>query len=168
MLREGPIPHALHGLLEYIAGIALIATPLLLDYDSGAATAASIILGVVILFLAAATASPVSLIGQVPAALHLVLDYVLVVILIASPFLFGFSDESTPTVIFIGLGVVHLLVTIGTRFTKPPPGGESSGGRKRPPREVATPPADDAPAARPASSLEPPPSSLEPPPSRDR
>ena len=36
--------------------------------------------------------------------------------LIASPFLFGFTEESSPTAFFIILGVVHLLVTIGTRF----------------------------------------------------
>jgi hypothetical protein len=36
--------------------------------------------------------------------------------MIASPFLFGFSDEGTPTAFFITLGVVHLLLTIGTRF----------------------------------------------------
>ena len=36
--------------------------------------------------------------------------------LIAAPFLFGFSDESAPTAFFIVLGVAHLLITIGTRF----------------------------------------------------
>jgi len=41
---------------------------------------------------------------------------VLAAVLIASPFLFGFSDESTPTAIFIAAGVLHLLLTIATRF----------------------------------------------------
>jgi hypothetical protein len=36
--------------------------------------------------------------------------------MIAAPFLFGFSREGAPTAFFIVLGVVHLLVTIGTRF----------------------------------------------------
>ena len=48
--------------------------------------------------------------------LHVVLDYVLGAFLIACPFLFGFSDESTPTAFFIAVGVIHLLVTVGTRF----------------------------------------------------
>jgi hypothetical protein len=42
-------------------------------------------------------------------------------VLIAAPFLFGFSDESGPTALFIILGVAHLLVTIGTRFKPPRP-----------------------------------------------
>jgi len=37
-------------------------------------------------------------------------------VLIAAPFLFGFSDESSPTAFFIIIGVSHLLITIGTRF----------------------------------------------------
>ena len=118
MVKQGPIPAFLHSLIEYVAGIALIAAPLLLDYDSGAATAASIILGVLILFLVATTTSTMSLINQVPLSMHIVFDYVIAAVLIASPFLFGFSGEKTPTAIFIGAGVVWLLLSIGTRYRK--------------------------------------------------
>src|SRR4051794_8520736 len=118
MVKQGPIPAFVHSLLEYIVGIGLIAAPLLLDYDSGAATAVSIVLGVLILFLVATTTSTLSLINQVPLSMHIVFDYAIAAILIASPFLFGFSDESTPTALFIALGVVHLLVSIGTRYRK--------------------------------------------------
>src|SRR3954470_5755667 len=118
MVKQGPIPAFLHSLIEYIAGVALIAAPLLLDYDSGAATAASIILGVLVLFLVATTTSTLSLINQVPLSMHIVFDYVIAAILIASPFLFGFSGESTPTAIFIAAGVVWLLLSIGTRYRK--------------------------------------------------
>ena len=44
------------------------------------------------------------------------LDYVLAIFLIASPFLLGFSDDGTAAAFFIVLGVVHLLLTIATRF----------------------------------------------------
>ena len=118
MVKQGPIPAFLHSLIEYVAGIALIAAPLLLDYESGAATAASIILGVLILFLVATTTSTMSLINQVPLSMHIVFDYVIAAVLIASPFLFGFSGESTPTAIFIAAGVVWLLLSIGTRYRK--------------------------------------------------
>ncbi len=33
MLREGPIPRLVHGLLEYVVGVFLIAAPFLLGYD---------------------------------------------------------------------------------------------------------------------------------------
>ena len=116
MMRQGPIPFFVHGVIEYLAGALLIAAPFLLSFDSGAATALSIVVGVVVIAVAAATEGPTSLVNQIPTAAHVALDYVLVVVLIALPFLAGFSDETAPTVFFIVLGVAHLLITIGTRF----------------------------------------------------
>ena len=54
--------------------------------------------------------------GPVPAFVHGVLEYVAGALLIAAPFLFGFSDDGTATAFFIVLGAVHLLLTIATRF----------------------------------------------------
>ena len=116
MMRDGPIPLFVHGVIEYAAAALFIAAPFLLSYDSGAATALSIVIGVVVLGLAAATDGPTSLVNQIPRPAHVALDYVLVVLLIALPFLAGFSDETEPTVFFIVVGVAHLLITIGTRF----------------------------------------------------
>lgn len=116
MMRDGPIPLFAHGAVEYVGAALFIAAPFLLSFDSGTATALSIVVGVVMLALAAATDGPTSLVNQVPRSAHVVLDYVLVALLIALPFLAGFSDETTPTAFFIVIGVVHLLVTIGTRF----------------------------------------------------
>ena len=115
-MRDGPIPLFAHGVVEYLAAAALIVAPFVLGFDSGSATALSIVLGVVILAIAAATDGPTSLVNQIPRPAHVALDYVLVVVLIALPFLAGFSDETAPTALFIVLGVAHLLVTIGTRF----------------------------------------------------
>ena len=116
MLRQGPISHFLHGAIEYVAAILLITAPFLFSFESNAATALAVVAGVIVLILAASSDSPTSLINSVPIATHVVLDYVLAGVLIASPFLFGFSDETTPTAFFLLLGIVHLLVTIGTRF----------------------------------------------------
>lgn len=118
MLREGPIPRFIHGLVEYVAGAALIAVPFLLDFESDAAVAVSIVVGVIVVAVAATTDGPTSLVNQIPLSVHLLLDYVLAVLLIAVPFLFGFSDEGAPTAFFIALGVAHLLITIGTRFER--------------------------------------------------
>ena len=116
MLSQGPIPRFVHGLIEYVAGVLFIAAPLLLSFDSGAATAISIVVGVVVLVIAAATDGPTSLVNSLPITAHVALDYVLAVLLVALPFVAGFSGETTPTVFFIALGVAHLLITIGTRF----------------------------------------------------
>lgn len=118
MLAQGPIPRALHGIIEYVAGVLFIVAPFVLDFsDEGAATAVSIAVGIVVLLVAATTKGSTSLVDVIPTALHVAADYALAVLLIAAPFLFGFSDETNPTAFFIGLGVVHLLVTVATRFT---------------------------------------------------
>ena len=116
MLRDGPIPRFVHGLIEYAAGVLLVAGPFLLGFDAGSAIAASIVLGVLVILIAAATEGPTSLVDSLQIQLHVVLDYVLGAVLVACPFLFAFSDETTPTAFFIAIGVAHLLVTVGTRF----------------------------------------------------
>ena len=118
MIKQGPIPAFVHGLFEYILGIALIALPLILNYDSSSATAASIILGVLVLVLTSTTSWSTSLVNSVPLPVHILLDYALAAVLIASPFLFSFSDESTPTAVFIAAGVIFLLFSIATRYRK--------------------------------------------------
>jgi len=112
-----------HGLIEYVAGVVFIGAPFVLVFEDSAATAASVVLGVVVLVVAAASAGPTSIVDQIPLAVHVVLDYILAVFLIAAPFLFGFADETTPLAFFIVLGVAHLLITIGTRFSG---GGETA------------------------------------------
>jgi hypothetical protein len=116
VLRQGPIPAFIHGAVEYAAAGLLIAAPFLLAFDSDAATAASIVVGVVLLVIAASTESTTGLAKVIPVTIHAVLDLVLAGFLIAAPFLFGFSDETNATAFFIVLGVAHLLLTIGTRF----------------------------------------------------
>lgn len=119
MLREGPIPATLHGAIEYAAGVVFLFAPFALDFASDAATALSIVVGVGVLVVAATTHGPTSLVNQLPVSVHVLLDYILAGALIAAPFLLGFSDETEPTAFFIAVGVVHLLLTIGTRFTPP-------------------------------------------------
>jgi hypothetical protein len=129
VLRAGPIPGFLHGVIEYAAGVLLIVAPFLLGFDDGAATAASIVMGVVVIAIAASTAGATGLVDQIAVSVHVVLDYFVVVLLIAIPFIFGFSDEGAPTAFFIALGVTHLLVTIGTRFVRPEAGEGGGAGR---------------------------------------
>ncbi len=118
MLRQGPIPRPLHGILDYGYAALLIAAPFLLGFtDVGAATAVSIVAGIVVLLGAAITKCfPTSVIKSLPVTGHLTLDFALVAALIASPFLFGFSDEGTPTAFFIVAAVLALLVTLATRW----------------------------------------------------
>jgi hypothetical protein len=128
MFKQGPIPAFVHGVIEYLAAALFIAAPFLLSFDNDTATAVSIVVGVVILIVTASTALPTGLIKSIPVQAHAVIDFLLAAVLIASPFLFGFSDDGTATAFFIILGVVHLLLTIATRFVS----------EERPPRRRQT------------------------------
>ena len=149
MLRQGPIPRFAHSVFEYAAGVFLVVSSFLFDFGSGA-TAASVVAGVLLIFLAAISEAPLGLIPQIPAGAHIVFDYVLAALLIAAPFLFGFSDESAPTAVFIAGGVVFLLVAVGTRYLKEderlrdrrrkPKGAPPAGGPLEEPPEFEAPP----------------------------
>ncbi len=121
MLRQGPIPRFVHGVIEYAAGVLFIVAPFLFAFEASAAIALSIVAGVVVLIVAATTEGSSSLVNSIPISVHVLLDYALAAVLVAAPFLFGFSGETAPTAFFIVLGVAHLLITIGTRFGSPKP-----------------------------------------------
>jgi hypothetical protein len=116
MLRQGPLSPFLHGIVEYVAAVIFIAAPFVFGFDSDAATAVSIVVGVALLVITASSDLPTGLAKTLPVTIHAVIDLIAAVFLIAAPFLFGFTDEAAPTAFFIILGVAHLLLTIGTRF----------------------------------------------------
>jgi hypothetical protein len=118
MFKQGPIPAFVHGVIEYLAAALLIAAPFLFGFEEDTATAVSIVVGVLVLAVTASTALPTGLIKSIPVQAHAVIDYLLAGVLIASPFLFGFSDDTNATAFFIVLGVAHLLITIATRFVR--------------------------------------------------
>jgi hypothetical protein len=120
MFKKGPIPPLVHGLMDYGIGALLIASSFLFGFTEDAATAVGIIAGVAVLIIAACTAWTAGLIKSIPVPAHAMLDYALSILLVASPFLFGFTDDGTATAFFIVAGVVDLLLTIATRFTPEP------------------------------------------------
>jgi len=128
VFKQGPIPAFVHGVVEYLAAILFIAAPFIFDFDTDAAVALSLIVGVVVLIIAATTQWRTGLIQSIPVQAHVMLDYVLAIFLIASPFILGFSDDGTAAAFFIVIGVVHLLLTIATRFVP-----EERAPRKAPP-----------------------------------
>jgi hypothetical protein len=116
VFKQGPIPAVVHGIVEYLAAILFIAAPFLFDFQANAATAVSIVVGVLVLIVAASTHWRTGMIATISVHAHALIDYVLAGLLIASPFIFGFTDDGTATAFFIVLGIVHLLLTIATRF----------------------------------------------------
>jgi SPW repeat len=133
MLRQGPIPLAVHAAAEPFLAALLIAAPFLFGFsDLGAPTAVAIVTGIAVLVLGMSTCWRVSLVKVVPVRGHMVLDVALAAILIASPFLFSFSDDAAPTAFFLVVGIGDLLVALGTRWYPAgrKPGAGASGGRR--------------------------------------
>ena len=112
------IPTKVHAVLDYVVAIALILAPTIFMFDEvgGAAVIIPRILGVGLILYSLFTRYELGLVKVIGMPVHLVFDVLASVFLIASPFLFGFSDDGTATAFFIVLGVVHLLMTIATRF----------------------------------------------------
>jgi hypothetical protein len=149
VLRQGPIPRFAHSVIEYVGGAFLVISPFLFNFGGGA-RAVAIVAGVLLIFLAAISEAPLGLIAQIPAGAHIVFDYVLAALFIAAPFIFGFSDKSAPTAVFIAGGVVFLLVAVATRYLKgderlrqkrrKPKGAAPAGGPIEEPPEFEVPP----------------------------
>jgi hypothetical protein len=128
VFKQGPVPAFVHGIVEYLAAILFIAAPFIFTFDDDTAVAVSVIVGVLVLIVAASTQWRTGLIQSIPVQAHVILDYVLAIFLIASPFILGFSDDGAAAAFFIVIGVVHLLLTIATRFVVE----ERVRGRQRP------------------------------------
>jgi hypothetical protein len=116
VLREGPIPRFLHGVIEYAYGVIFVAAPFLFGFDEDTAVFLSILVGIGFLVFAASTEGPTGMVNQITLTLHVIADYAIVVLLIAAPFLFDFSGEAASTAFFLIMGMGFLMVCIGTRF----------------------------------------------------
>jgi hypothetical protein len=139
MFKRGPIPPLVHGLLDYLLAALLIAAPFLIGFDDDAATALSIAAGVAVLMLGAFTAWSTGIVKSIPPVAHAMIDYLLGALLIALPFLAGFSDDGTASAFFVVVGVAGLLLTVATRFTPVASGdaGRSARSPRREPRGAA-------------------------------
>ena len=110
------MPLLAHGLVEYGVGALSIAAPFFLSFDSDTATVVAILLGAGIVVLGFVTAAPTGVSRSLPIASHVVLDYVVSLFMIVSPFVFGFTEDTLATAYFVVLGVGFLLLTIATKY----------------------------------------------------
>jgi hypothetical protein len=117
VFKHGPVPPVVHGILDYVFAAVLIAAPLVLTFEEDTATAIAIAAGLGVLILAAFTAWPTGIVKSIPVIAHAMLDYLLSILLVVAPFLFGFNDDEQAAAFFVVVGVLGLLLTIATRFT---------------------------------------------------
>ena len=107
------IPTRVHGLLDYLVGLLLIAAPWVFNFARGGAeTWVPVALGAGALVYSVFTDYELGLVRRLPMGAHLTLDLLSGLLLAASPWLFGFSEFIwVPHVVLGGLEVGAPLMT---------------------------------------------------------
>ena len=107
------LPTRLHGVIDYLWGLALLSTPWLLGFaDVTAAKWLAVVFGVGAILYSAVTDYELGLKRILPMTLHLGLDGIGGAFLAASPWLFGFSDRVyLPHLLFGLFSVAASLIT---------------------------------------------------------
>lgn len=111
------IPTSVHGVLDYLVGIALIAAPWLFGFapQGGMAVYLPITLGVVLILYSVFTKYELGVPGLkfLPMSYHLVIDFLAAAFLAVSPFLFGFASQPLNVWLpHLVVGVVVILVVL--------------------------------------------------------
>ncbi len=103
-----------HGILDFISVGTLLALPRLFGWSKQTTSLlTNIALGTFIASLL--TRYEFGLFKVLPMKGHLLMDVLVSLVLIASPFVFGFADEGSHWVFFVVLGVGYLLATLMTQ-----------------------------------------------------
>jgi len=103
------IPSKFHGALDYAVAATLIIGPLVLGFD-GIAKYLALADGIGLLIYSLITDYSLSARKLLPFRLHLILDFVAAVALVAAPFLFGFSGFEKIFYLVIGISVIAVVL----------------------------------------------------------
>jgi len=114
------IPTSVHGVLDYLVGIALIAAPWLFGfaYVGGIAVYLPIVLGIGLILYSLFTRYELGIPGIkfIPMPYHLVVDFIAAALLAASPFLFGFYTRPLNVWLpHLVVGIVVIIVVLVTQ-----------------------------------------------------
>jgi hypothetical protein len=94
----------MHGMEDYAVGVLLIAAPWIFKFADGtAAQWVPIIIGLAILGMSMLTRYELGLYGLVPMPMHIMIDAGAALLLIASPWLLGFSGRVYLPHVIVGL-----------------------------------------------------------------
>ncbi|HEV2604055.1 MAG TPA: SPW repeat protein [Microvirga sp.] len=107
------LPSRIHGVIDYLWGIALLATPWLFGFaDVTAAKWLAVVFGVGAILYSLVTDYELGALRILPMTLHLGLDGLAGAFLAVSPWLFGFADRVFwPHLLFGLFSVVASLIT---------------------------------------------------------
>jgi hypothetical protein len=104
-----------HGVIDYIVGAVLILSPYIFGFSevSGAGQVIPQTLGVIIILMSLMTRYELGLFKVIPFTTHLTVDTIAALFLAASPWLFGFSDQTKWPHLIAGLG--YALISVLTK-----------------------------------------------------
>src|SRR5919198_4912657 len=100
LMARGIVPPEVHGVLDYPLAAIIIAGPIVLDFDSTAATVIALAFGAGAAVLAVGTAWSTGIVRVIPPLLHGYADITVTVALILLPFILGFDDSTTALVFY--------------------------------------------------------------------
>jgi hypothetical protein len=108
------IPTSAHGILDYLVGVALLAAPWLFGFaDHETARWVTMAFGAGAILYSLLTDYELGIARNIPMSAHLILDAMSGILLAASPWLFGFSEEVwIPHVI---VGVFEIIAALSTQ-----------------------------------------------------
>lgn len=89
------LPTKIHGILDYLVGIALIAAPTIFGFRDvgGPAVIIPTVIGIVLIAYSLVTDYEWGVVKKVPMGYHLLVDYFASAFLAVSPFAFGFAGQ---------------------------------------------------------------------------
>jgi hypothetical protein len=107
------LPTRVHGVIDYIWGVLLLASPWIFGFaDGGAAQWVAVVVGLGAIAYSAVTDYELGLVRLAPMRLHLLLDGLGGALLAASPWILGFADRVYGPHLAFGLfAVVASLIT---------------------------------------------------------
>jgi len=118
-MRVLPTPY--HGIVDYAVGSMLVVSPWVVDFDKVTSIGVwiAVLGGGALMLSSAVTDYEGSILGRwLTMTQHLWLDRVLGLVLIATPFAFGFYDEGTYAWLpFVATGVIELISSMITQTT---------------------------------------------------
>ena len=113
------IPTNIHGVIDYLTGVALLAAPYLFGFADGtAAQWVPTIIGLLIIGQSLMTQYELSLAKIIPMPTHLMLDAGTGILLAASPWLFGFADRVYLPHLIVGLMELAVVALSENRSTR--------------------------------------------------
>jgi hypothetical protein len=125
------IPTKIHGILDYVMGLLLIASPWIFDFArDGAETWVPVLLGVSTVMYSLFTNYELGISGKISMKTHLAIDLVSGIFLAGSPWIFGFSEYVYLPHVILGLTEV-VAVLLSKTEPEHTPGRSNSNNKRR-------------------------------------